>query len=638
MTEEKTCPSCRNALPADATRGVCPACLLEAGLATGGGPAAQDRVPTVEELAPKFPGLEIEALVGRGGMGVVYRARHKALDREVALKVLAAHVAAERAFADRFQREARALAKLQHPNIVAVHDFGVTDGLFWLVMEFVDGVNVREAMAAGHVGPNEALTIVPQICDALQYAHEHGVVHRDIKPENILLDKAGRVKVADFGLAKLTDRAVADASLTGAGQVMGTLHYMAPEQWERPKDVDHRADIYSLGVVFYEMLTGELPVGRFAAPSTKSAVDARIDEIVLRTLEREREARYQQVSQVKTAVGVVTSSVAVASPSPAAVVANVPEAMNVEPGRCLRRQLLAGALLAVLGSVFWAANDREIVWLVLPLAGLALMGIAVWYRIRGAAPAPSWAPKLEWVVGMLLAAAGLMGKLTAPAGDERAELAMLAIAVGWFMAAFGAPVIVAETRYSPAARKAVVVFLAVAAVAAGIVSAVGLVRVSKFPDHEPASVRGTAAAGVTLRSQGKIGSEQQLDLEEIRRVWDDLRAKHASLDVESALALYVPDAAEWVRSQLLGRYVRDGSCGVPLASAEALRGPLSTLVLRSVELDESGHFATAEASDGVRCVTFKMSRYRVRASRPGDEKADRGAFRWAFTASPIEVR
>src|SRR4030095_579724 len=100
-------------------------------------------------------------------------------------------------------------------------------------------------MAAKEIGPKEALAIVPQICDALQYAHEHGVVHRDIKPENILLDKAGRVKVADFGLAKLTDRAVADASLTGAGQVMGTLHYMAPEQWEHPKDVDHRADIYS---------------------------------------------------------------------------------------------------------------------------------------------------------------------------------------------------------------------------------------------------------------------------------------------------------------------------------------------------------------------------------------------------------
>ena len=313
MSDPKACPTCGAALPSDATRGVCPACLLEAGLATGGAPARDDRVPTIEELAPKFPGLTIEALVGRGGMGVVYRARHRALDRAVALKVLSASVAAESAFADRFQREARALAKLQHPNIVAVHDFGVTDGLFWLVMEYVDGVNVREAMAAGHVGPKEALTIVPQVCDALQYAHEHGVIHRDIKPENILLDKTGRVKVADFGLAKMTDHAAADMSLTGAGQVMGTLHYMAPEQWERPKDVDHRADIYSLGVVFYEMLTGELPVGRFAAPSTKAGIDARIDEIVMRTLEREREARYQQVSQVKTDIGVVAENVSAES-------------------------------------------------------------------------------------------------------------------------------------------------------------------------------------------------------------------------------------------------------------------------------------------------------------------------------------
>ncbi len=310
MTDAKTCPTCGAPLPADATGGACPKCLLQAGFATGTGAAtpSADRVPTPEELAPKFPGLEIGALLGRGGMGVVYRARHKALDRDVALKVLPASFAADRNFADRFQREARALAKLQHPNIVAVHDFGCTDGLFWLVMEFVDGANIRQAMRAGQIGPKEALAIVPQICDALQSAHEHGVVHRDIKPENVLLDRTGRVKVADFGLAKLMEHDAAAASLTGAGQVMGTPHYMAPEQWERPKDVDHRADIYSLGVVFYEMLTGELPIGRFSVPSKKSDIDARIDEIVMRTLEKEREARYQRADEVKTDVGRVTAA------------------------------------------------------------------------------------------------------------------------------------------------------------------------------------------------------------------------------------------------------------------------------------------------------------------------------------------
>src|SRR6185503_9193185 len=171
----------------------------------------------------------------------------------------------------------------------AIHDFGQTDGLFWLVMEYVDGTNIRQAMRAGQIEPKEALAIVPQICDALQYAHEHGVVHRDIKPENVMLDKSGRVKVADFGLAKLMEHGPADASLTVAGQVMGTPHYMAPEQWEKPTTVDHRADIYSLGVVFYEMLTGELPLGRFEPPSHRVAMDVRFDEIVLRTLEKSPE-------------------------------------------------------------------------------------------------------------------------------------------------------------------------------------------------------------------------------------------------------------------------------------------------------------------------------------------------------------
>ena len=143
---------------------------------------------------------------------------------------------------------------------------------------------------------------MPQICEALQYAHDKGVVHRDIKPENILLDKEGRVKIADFGIAKLVGREAKDSTLTGAGQIVGTPQYMAPEQIEHPLEVDHRADIYSLGVVFYQMLTGELPIGRFAPPSKKVQIDVRLDEVVLRALEKEPEQRYQQASQVKTEV------------------------------------------------------------------------------------------------------------------------------------------------------------------------------------------------------------------------------------------------------------------------------------------------------------------------------------------------
>src|SRR5262249_16953843 len=158
---------------------------------------------------------------------------------------------------------------------------------------------LRQAMRAGNLRPAEALKIVPQICDALQFAHDEGIVHRDVKPENILLDKKGRVKIADFGLAKLLGKNAVDISLTGTHQIMGTLHYMAPEQIEGARDVDHRADIYSLGVTFYEMLTGELPIGRFAPPSKKVEIDVRLDEVVLRSLEKAPEQRYQHASDIK---------------------------------------------------------------------------------------------------------------------------------------------------------------------------------------------------------------------------------------------------------------------------------------------------------------------------------------------------
>src|SRR5262249_32719661 len=258
--------------------------------------------PTPQELAPLFPQLEILEMLGQGGMGAVYKARQPGLDRLVALKILPPEAVRDPAFAERFNREARALAKLNHPNIVSVYDSGKAGDLYYFVMEFIDGVNLRQLLRTGHLLPREALQIVPQICDALQFAHDEGIVHRDIKPENILLDKRGRVKIADFGIAKLLGAKPAEFTLTGPWQVMGTAHYMAPEQMAKPQEVDHRADIYSLGVVFYELLTGQLPIGRFAPPSKKVQIDVRLDQIVLRALESEPERRYQHVSDVKTEV------------------------------------------------------------------------------------------------------------------------------------------------------------------------------------------------------------------------------------------------------------------------------------------------------------------------------------------------
>ena len=260
-------------MPEDAPEGLCPNCVLKAGLQTGadslagisGGSSMGESFvpPTPVELAPFFPDLEIFELVGRGGMGVVYKARQKQLDRLVALKILLPSVGKDSAFAERFSREARAMAMLSHPHIVTVYDFGQKESLYYFLMEFIDGLTLRQLLDAGKLAPKEALAIVPQICEALQFAHDKGVVHRDIKPENILMDRSGQVKIADFGLAKLVGQEGKDFTITGAGQVMGTPNYMAPEQIEHPQEVDHRADIYSLGVVFYQMLTGELPIGRF---------------------------------------------------------------------------------------------------------------------------------------------------------------------------------------------------------------------------------------------------------------------------------------------------------------------------------------------------------------------------------------
>jgi hypothetical protein len=261
--------------------------------------------PSLAELAPHFPQLELLEQLGQGGMGAVYKARQTRLDRLVALKILPKDAAHPAEFANRFAREARAMARLSHPNIVIIHDYGEAGGWFFFIMEFVDGVNLRQAIKAKTVEPKEALSIVAQVCDALQYAHDESVVHRDIKPENILLDKRGRVKIADFGLAKLLGQ-TSTGPLTHTHQVMGTLGYMAPEQMEGTREVDHRADLYSVGVVFYELLTGELPMGRFAPPSQKVQVDVRIDEVVLKTLEKEPERRYQQASQIKQEVERIT--------------------------------------------------------------------------------------------------------------------------------------------------------------------------------------------------------------------------------------------------------------------------------------------------------------------------------------------
>lgn len=358
MAETKNCPKCGAKLPGNAPAGICPTCLMQAGLASEQDAGSDSEIrptthtsgfvpPEPEELAKHFPQLEILELLGKGGMGAVYKARQPGLDRFVAVKILPPEVGADPAFAERFTREARALAQLSHQNIVSVFDSGEANGQYYFIMEYVDGANLRHVIETGAIEPEEALAIVPQICEALQFAHDEGIVHRDIKPENILVDKQGRVKIADFGLAKLLGRAPAEAALTGTHQAMGTLHYMAPEQMQGAGSVDHRADIFSLGVVFYEMLTGQLPIGKFEPPSKKVQIDVRLDEVVLRALENEPDRRYQQASDVKTKVMAITSD-------------KLPHTIPVKVSDSVLFSRLT--VINLIGSCLWAAVLIALQW------------------------------------------------------------------------------------------------------------------------------------------------------------------------------------------------------------------------------------------------------------------------------------
>ncbi len=366
--------------------------------------------PTVESLSELFPALEIIELLGAGGMGAVYKARQEGLDRVVALKILPEEFGHDVKFALRFTREARTLAKLNHPNIVSVYEFGNVQNTYYFLMEFVDGPTLRDVVSAGKLAPEHALAIVPHLCDALQFAHDKGVIHRDIKPENILLATDGSVKIADFGLSRILGNENQPTMLTGTHQIMGTPRYMAPEQLEGARSGDHRADIYSLGVVFYEMLTGELPIGRFQAPSQKVEIDVRLDEVVLRTLEKEPQRRYQHASQIKSDVQTITSTdnpaltrtIVGDADRPVSEAGAAASLQHQElAGRLLltRRQLmervenslrplfrlqilqiLIGVALMVLGAQCWARNThvphRLICGLIVHVYGLLVIGTA----------------------------------------------------------------------------------------------------------------------------------------------------------------------------------------------------------------------------------------------------------------------
>lgn len=264
--------------------------------------------PTVEELQGLLPQYEIESLIGRGGMGAVYRGKQAALDRPVAIKLLPENLAEDDSggnFVERFKLEARSMANLDHPAIISVHDFGQTsEGHLYFVMEFIDGMDMHKyiQLSGGSVEPDTAVAIVSHVLDALDYAHSKGIVHRDIKPANVLINRDGKVKIADFGLAKkLTgDDEPAVTGLTMSNVALGTPDFVAPEALDPDATPDHRADLYAVGIMLYQMLTGKTPRGIFKLPSEENdEIDPRLDDILTLAMEADPGGRFQSATEFR---------------------------------------------------------------------------------------------------------------------------------------------------------------------------------------------------------------------------------------------------------------------------------------------------------------------------------------------------
>ncbi len=316
----------------------------------------------LDELFDILPNYEVLDFIGRGGMGMVFKARQVTLNRIVAVKLLSVQMGQSGLdFAARFKVEAQAMARISHPGIVPIHDFGTaSDGQLFYVMEFVEGTDLAKRIESeGKLSAEEALRIMLAVCDALACAHAEGVVHRDIKPSNILISRDGKVKVADFGLAKID--APETVSLTLSGTTMGSHGYAAPEVFAKASTADHRADIYSLGVLLYQMLTGDLPRGMFKLPSQKvPGLDTRFDAIICQAMEEDREDRPQSVEEMRDKlVEISTSPVLALLPADDQCLIEEPESLKPPTRLKLNWRRLALAACVTLAGIMWLSPVKQ---------------------------------------------------------------------------------------------------------------------------------------------------------------------------------------------------------------------------------------------------------------------------------------
>ena len=305
--EEKNCSQCSQPIATETQSDICGRCRTALFSLAIDEPAedsiGQNNDDTItnlnawSRLNTILPDREFVREVGRGGMGSVSLLRHKRLERYEALKVLLPELSGSPRFVKRFLRESQALARLRHPNIVTLYDCSEAEGTLYILMDYVDGGTLKSAISKRELKIHQQIDIISQLATGLAFAHRNGVIHRDIKPANILLTQSCEVKIADFGLCSQDDSNASQQSVTRPLEVMGTYGYMAPELHHGESGADARCDVYSLGVICYELFTQHLPQGVFRPPSSKSPLSPQVDEVILRALEQDPLSRYSDANE-----------------------------------------------------------------------------------------------------------------------------------------------------------------------------------------------------------------------------------------------------------------------------------------------------------------------------------------------------